>query len=163
MQLNFAPAQLSELSDIMAIEQAGFSPEEAATRSAMEERIKKIPDTFIVAHNEEGQVVGYIVGPASPKRYITDDLFASVSKNRKTDPYLTVLSLAVSPDYRGQGVGGDLLDLFGKVAQAQDRGAVTLTCLKKLVPFYESHGYRNEGVADSDHAGETWYNMVKML
>lgn len=163
MNLSFAPAKMDELDAIMKIEQAGFNQEEAATRQAMQERIQLISDTFIVAHDEAGKVLGYIVGPASPKRYISDDLFERVAPNRKTDPYLTVLSLAVDPNYRGQGIGGQLLDLFSMVAQQQNRGAVTLTCLKELVPFYESHGYINEGKADSQHAGETWYNLVKML
>lgn len=163
MNLSFAPAKMTELDAIMKIEQAGFNPEEAATREAMKERIEIISDTFIVAHDDSGKVVGYIVGPASPKRYISDDLFDRVAPNRSTDAYLTILSLAVSPDSQGQGIGGALLDLFGKVAQQQNRGAVTLTCLKKLVPFYEQHAYVNEGVANSKHAGETWYNMVKMV
>lgn len=163
MKLNFAPARLTELGDIMAIERAGFSAAEAASREAMAERIKLIPDTFIVAHDEFGHVVGYIVGPASDQRYIRDDLFDRVVPNQQASPYLTVLSLAVSPKYQGQGVGGHLLHAFDKAARQQRRAAISLTCLAKLVPFYESHGYVNEGVAASKHAGETWYNMVRTL
>lgn len=163
MNLSFAPAEMSELSAIMAIEQAGFTPAEAASKSAMAERIKLISDTFIVAHDGAGQVVGYVVGPAIAKRYLTDSLFEKIHINRPDDPYIAILSLAVDSHYRRQGIGGQLLTQLDQVARQQHRSGITLTCLPRLVPFYQSHGYVNEGIADSQHAGEQWYNMVKDL
>lgn len=46
MQINFRQAALNDLDRIMVIEESGFTPEEAATREAMAERIAVIPDTF---------------------------------------------------------------------------------------------------------------------
>ena len=149
-------------SAIMTIEQAGFTPDEAASEAAMAQRIAVIPDTFLVAH-DHGQVAGYIVGPAMTKRYISDDLFTALTTNSADAPYLAVFSLAVAPAQQGRGVGGALLDAFAKRARTQGRQAITLTCLERLVPFYEAHGYINEGMADSDHAGEVWLNMVREL
>ena len=157
------PAKPAELAAIMKIENAGFTPDEAASKKAMGERIKKIPDTFIVAHTERGEVAGYVVGPSSPHRYINDELFDEVAPNNPADPYQTILSLAVAPEFRGQGIGSQLLKLFSLVAESQHRGAITLTCLKRLVPFYEGQGYVSEGTAQSTHAGESWYNMIKQL
>lgn len=162
MHLKFEEAQAQDLDEIMAIENAGFSPQEVATRKAMKDRIQDYPDTFIVA--KDGQkVVGYIVGPAYDKRYLDDSLYESSHPNRKDDPYQTVLSLAVSPDYRGQGIGSQLLKQLAIVAKKEGRKLISLTCLQKLIPFYEQNGYVNEGVADSSHAGEVWYNMVLVL
>jgi hypothetical protein len=31
------------------------------------------------------------------------------------------------------------------------------------VPFYEKNGYVNHGQAESEHAGEIWYNMIKEI
>lgn len=163
MSYNFAPATADELTQIMAIEHSGFSDAEAASTDSMAQRIAVISDTFIVAHTATGAVAGYIVGPASKERYITDDLFETTTPNQPNAPYQTVLSLAVAPNHQGQGIAGALLTELAKVAKAQNRQAITLTCLKKLVPFYEAHGYQNEGVAASDHAGETWYNLVLAL
>lgn len=158
----FRPAQASDLAAIMAIETAGFSPAEAATKSSMQARIAAYPETFIVAVVAD-QVLGYIVGPAIDQRYLTDELFASATANAAVAPYQAVLSLAVAPNRRGQGLGGQLLAQLAQVAAAQHRRAVTLTCLKRLVPFYAAHGFRNEGQSASSHAGEVWYNMVKPL
>ncbi|WP_343031901.1 GNAT family N-acetyltransferase [Secundilactobacillus folii] len=155
-------AQTAELDQIMAIENQGFTPEEAATRPSMAERIEKISDTFIVA-SEGHRVLGYVVGPASNDRYIADDLFTHLDANRSTDRYQTVLSLVVEKAAQGRGIASRLLSELAKVAKQQHREAITLTCLKALVPFYEKNGYANEGVSASSHAGETWYNMVLEL
>lgn len=157
--ISYQPAKLSQLQEIMAIEMNGFSPAEAATKIAMADRIKLYPDTFIAA-NIDDKVAGYVVGPATDQRYLTDNLFDQSHPNRPNDPYLAILSLVVHPDYRGQGIAGQLLSHLATVGKAQHRSAITLTCLKKLIPFYEQHGYINEGVSTSQHANEIWYNMI---
>ncbi len=160
MKLVINHPKLADLATIMTIERAGFSAEEAATENAMAERITLINDTFVVARNEKAEVIGYIVGPAFDQRYLTDDLYDELTPNDPKAPYQTVLSLAVAPDYHGQGLGSLLLSHLAEIAKAQHRQAITLTCLAELVPFYEKNGYQNEGISDSAHAGEIWYNMV---
>ncbi len=162
MSLTINPAQAADLDQIMTIEHAGFSPAEAATSASMAERIALIPDTFLVA-KQGATVVGYVVGPAFDQRYLTDALFEKSTPNAAGDAYQTVLSLAVSPDHRGAGIASHLLTALATVARRQHRQAITLTCLKRLVPFYEANGYVNEGVSTSTHAGETWYNLVLPL
>lgn len=158
--LTFQLARPAQLNAIMAIENQGFTLDEAATKTSMAERIERISDTFIVATQNQ-RVLGYIVGPTADTRYLSDELYDHLEANNPTDRYQTVLSLAVTTGARGQGVGGKLLTELAKVAKKQHREAITLTCLKKLVPFYEHNGYVNEGVSASTHAGETWYNMVR--
>ena len=74
-----------------------------------------------------------------------------------------VLTIAVHPDYRGQGIGSQLLDRFAETAKEMKRGRIALTCLEDRVPFYEKNGYVNHGQAESEHAGEIWNNMIKMI
>ncbi len=62
MDLHYEPARPDELLDIMKIENAGFSPAEAATTDAMQERISAYPDTFIVAKNDAGKFWVTFVG-----------------------------------------------------------------------------------------------------
>lgn len=146
----------------MTIEQAGFTPDEAATQAAMQARIQAYPDTFIVAV-VESHLAGYVVGPAIKARYLADDLFEQAVANPLDAPYQAVLSLAVAMNMRNHGVGAALLQQLATVATAQKRQAITLTCLARLVPFYEANGYVNEGESESTHAGEVWYNLVKPL
>lgn len=161
--IHYVPAEPTDLTEIMTIENQGFSDAEAATSASMAERIKEIADTFIVAKNDHDRILGYIVGPASDQRYITDDLFEHIHPNREHDKYQTVLSLAVDDDAQHQGIASQLLTELAKVSQTQKRQAITLTCLEHLVPFYERNGYKNEGISASAHAGETWYNLVREL
>ena len=162
MKLHFSKAQLNDLDTIMTIETAGFTPQEAATRTCMASRITNYPDTFIVAR-AGGTIVGYVVGPATDQPTITDDLFSTGQPNRPDDPYIAVLSLAVSPRHRHQNVGSQLLEQLTQIARTQNRQAITLTCLQRLIPFYEHQVFQNEGRAASTHAGEVWYNMVKKM
>lgn len=160
MTLEFRTAQKSDLAQIMAIERAGFSPAEAASEQAMAQRIKVISDTFIVATNELDRVLGYVVGPVIAKRYLTDDLFEQIGPNQKQGGYQSVLSLAVAPQHRKHQVAAHLLTELARRSQAKQRLGITLTCLAELVPFYEKNGYHNDGVSQSQHAGEIWYNLV---
>lgn len=163
MDYTFGPAKAAQIDAIMHIEQAGFTPEEAASRAAMTQRIAAYSDTFIVATTTAGTVAGYVVGPAFNQRYLIDELYGDSQPNRPADCYQTVLSLAVHPDFRDSGLGSALLEQLASVALQQGRRAITLTCLARLVPFYERNGFANEGIADSAHAGERWFNMVREL
>lgn len=163
MKITFDKAREQDLQQIMEIENSGFSKAEAATKESMLERIKIIPDTFIVAYDEERQPLGYIVGPASTERYISDDLFEKSTPNSPLAPYQTILSLAVAPAKQKMGLAGQLLEHLATVAKQQGRRLITLTCLETLVPFYEKHGYQVDGISDSKHAGEIWYNMTRLF
>jgi ribosomal protein S18 acetylase RimI-like enzyme len=162
MTIIYEHPRSSDLAELMKIEQAGFTPEEAATTAAMRDRIEYINDTFIVAR-KSGQVVGFIVGPAIEPRYLTDDLFTETKPNRKSDKYQSVLSLAVAPAYQNQGIASHLLDELKVVAKEQKRRAITLTCLSNLISFYTENGFITAGVSKSEHAGETWYDMLFAL
>lgn len=64
--------EMADLEQLIAIENDGFTPEEAASRQAFIERIAVITDSFIVAV-EDGVILGYVNGPVISQVYITDD------------------------------------------------------------------------------------------
>lgn len=76
------------------------------------------------------------------------------------------MSLATRKEYRKQGIASALIEELCKIAQDQDRGAVTLTCLPKLFHFYETRGFVNEGKTSDDIPDPedvSSYNMVREL
>lgn len=160
MEIYFDHPVLKDLSAIMQIENAGFSPEEAATERAMKERILMIPDSFILAKNAENEILGYVVRPIIKERLLYDDLFESISSNPKINGYQSILSLAISSQYQGMGIATKLLKELSLVCKEAQREGITLTCLEHLIPFYQKSGYHLEGRASSQHAGEVWYDMV---
>lgn len=156
----FRNVRSTDLEQLLVLENEGFSKEEAATKQALMDRIKGIPDTFIVAE-KEGQIVGYINGPIINQQYITDDLFETITKNPVTGGFQSILGVVVAKDARKQGVARTLMEKIAELAQANQRQGITLTCKQDLIPFYEKLGFANHGVSESQHGGVRWYNMVK--
>ena len=160
--LNIRNVKEQDLSDIVIIEQLCFPQEEAATKEAFEMRIKVIPDSFFVAE-ENGVIIGFVNGPVIKTPFITDDLFKELKENPETGGHQSILGIAVTPHFQTRGVAAALLAHIEKAAKEKKRETITLTCKEELIVFYLNHGYRNLGTSDSQHAGVTWYNMVKKL
>lgn len=150
---------ISDLEQLIIIENDGFSKEEAATKKAFEERINLIADTFIVAE-EAGKILGYINGPIIGQPYITDDLFKEIHENPKRGGYQSILGLAVSKQARGRGIAKILFEEIEKLSADNERDGITLTCKLELVSFYEKLGFVNHGLSESQHGGVRWYNLL---
>lgn len=156
------PVKIEDFYQIMEIEKLCFTKEEAATDVAFVNRIHMIPDSFLVAE-EDGEIRGYVNGPVMETTYITDDLFSETKENPKTGGVQSILGLAVHPTHQQKGIATVLLAYLENNARMKNRTAVTLTCLERLIIFYEKHGYENKGISQSKHGGEVWYNMTKVL
>lgn len=154
--------QSTDLEQLIIIESEGFSIEEAATVEAFAERIKLIPDTFMVAE-KNGEILGYINGPIINQPYITDDLFGKIKENPKRGGYQSILGIAVSKKARNQGIAKKLIGKIEELAEEKEREGITLTCKKDLISFYENFGFVNHGLSDSKHGGVSWYNLVKSI
>ena len=165
MTLNIRTVKIDDLNAIVELESSAFHMSEEITRKDMIGRIENYSDTFLVAE-VDGKVVGHVFGPVSKERYIRDELYFKNQPNNAQYPYQTILSLATNQDYRKQGIASALIEELCKIAQAQDRRAITLTCLPKLFHFYEKRGFINEGktsndIPDPDDVSS--YNMVRAL
>lgn len=156
---------MDDLGEVVNLESAAFKMTKEQTKNDMMGRIENYPDTFLVAQ-EDGKVIGHIFGPAFNKRYIEDELYFENHPNQKDDCYQMVLSLAVLPEYRKQGVATKLIEVMTQEARKQNRQAISLTCLPKLIKFYEKRGFHNEGKTSDDipdPAGVTSVNMIRAL
>lgn len=165
MTLKIRTVKMNDLDAIVELESSAFHMSEEMTRKDMIGRIENYPNTFLVAE-VDGKVVGHVFGPVSKERYIRDELYFKNQPNNAQYPYQTILSLATNQDYRKQGIASALIEELCKIAQAQDRRAITLTCLPKLFHFYEKRGFINEGktsddIPDPDDVSS--YNMVRAL
>lgn len=165
MTLKIRTVKMNDLDAIVELESSAFHMSEEMTRKDMIGRIENYPNTFLVAE-VDGKVVGHVFGPVSKERYIRDELYFKNQPNNTQYHYQTILSLATNQEYRKQGIASALIEELCKIAQAQDRRAITLTCLPKLFHFYEKRGFINEGktsddIPDPDDVSS--YNMVRAL
>jgi predicted GNAT family N-acyltransferase len=70
--------------------------------------------------------------------------------------------MAVMPDFRGQGIGTDILKCLIELAQQQKMGNLVLHSQITVIPFYEKLGFVAEGPI-YDEAGIAHRNMMLIL
>ena len=134
-------ATLSDLDEILAIEEANPSLEEALSRQSLEECIRKSAGTFLVA-GDENQLVGYVLGEAQ-------------SLHPK---WIEVKSLTIHPDHWGQGLGTLLLAALKQVTVELDYQGILLQSPDELLSYFEMNGFVEEEVTESHYgSGSEWY------
>ena len=138
-------ATLSDLDEMLAIEEANFSSEEAVSRQSLEKCIRKSAGTFLVAR-DENQLVGYVLG-------------AEVSETHTQALLnLEIKRLAIHPDHRGQGLGTLLLASLKQVAVEGGVKCLRLTCSDDFLSYFEMNGFVEEEVTGIQYdSGSEWY------
>ena len=134
-------ATLSDLEEVLAIEEATLSLEEALSRQSLEESIRKTADTFLVA-GDENQLVGYVLG-----------------EDQSIHPkWIEIKSLTIHPDYWGQGLGTLLLAALKQVTVELDYQGILLQSPDELLSYFEMNGFVEEEVTGSHYgSGSEWY------
>ena len=160
--LTIRPAEASDLDRCAAVEAACFPREQAASQETIRARIAAYPDHFLVGE-KDGVIVGYAMGPVINAPTIADEMFADTSCHAPGNPYQSVFSLAVHPDFQRRGYARVLLNALIDQARREGRRAVTLTCRNAKAAYYESFGFENHGVSGSVHGGVVWYDMILPL
>ena len=70
-----------------------------------------------------------------------------------------IFGVITLPEFRKQGLAGQLLRRAIADAKAQGRRGLVLTCKDRLVHYYAGFGFVSEGVSGSTHGGVVWYQM----
>ena len=151
-------AKPEEAERLAQIEAICFPPAEAASREDVLKRMETFPENFVVAV-KDGMIVGFINGGTTDKPVLPDEFYHDITLHKKDGDIQTVFGLNVIPEYRHQGIAGELVEHFKNLAKERGKKALILTCKERLIPFYESHGLKFLGVADSDHGGAVWHDM----
>ncbi|SMC35029.1 GNAT family N-acetyltransferase [Sporomusa malonica] len=151
-----------DLDRITEIESVCFPATEAAQRESFRERIAAFPEYFLVAE-ADGILIGFINGCVTNSAVIYDELFHSTSHHIPDGKNLTVFGLDVIPEYRNLGIAAQLMNHFIQLAKDTGRRSVILTCKERLVHYYESFGYVNNGISGSTHGGSQWFDMTLVL
>lgn len=159
-KIHIRQAELQDLDAIERIELENFSEEEAIAREILKDHIEKIQTTFLVAECQ-GQILGYLEGPVRPERYLIDSSFSEVEDLSQLEQgFISITSLSIAKEAQGLGVGTLLLEAMKENALKDNRQGINLTCHDYLIPYYEKQGFTNEGLSESQYAGEVWYNLV---
>ena len=140
-------AALSDLDEMLAIEEDNPSSEEAFSRQSLEESIRKTADTFLVAR-DENQIVGYVLGTLVSGSYT------------QTSLNLEIKRVAIHPDHRGQGLGTLLLATLKQVAVEEGVKCLRLTCPDDFLSYFEMNGFVEEEVPEALYASSSEWNLI---
>ena len=112
------------------------------------------PDDFYTAYILE--VVGDVTArPKGGKPTLDKQI-----KHNENGAWQMIFGVNTLPAYRQHGYAGELLRKAIADAKEQGRKGVVLTCKDRLVHYYASFGFADEGVTDkSTHGNVAWHQM----
>ena len=152
----------ADLDAVAAIEAACFPPAEAASRASLAGRLAAYPEHFWLLE-EDGQVVAFINGLCTDTPDLADEMYADPALHSEAGAWQMIFGLDTLPAYRRRGCAARLLRHLLAEAKRQGRKGAVLTCKARLVPYYASFGFVNEGLSPSTHGDAVWYQMRASL
>ena len=156
--MNIRHATLEDLDILDKVENECFPPNEAASRKALEGRLKVYPNHFWLLE-DDGKVVSFVNGMVTDLPDLCDEMFDDPQMHQKDGAWQMIFGVNTIPAYRKQGCAGQLLERAIAEAREQGRKGLVLTCKDKLVHYYAKFGFVSEGVSQSEHGGVIWYQM----
>lgn len=162
--LTFRDGKPEDGPEFADMEEICFPPGERISRQVIIERAVRFPDQFLVGFDpSEKKIAGVIAGVATEKDSFTDDLFTDPSLHDPSASTIMITGLEVRPEYRQMGLATELMRRFIDRERSKGRKRIVLTCLDRLVPFYERMGYGKIGLSKSTLGGQAWYEMDMTL
>ncbi|SFD74151.1 Predicted N-acetyltransferase YhbS [Sharpea azabuensis] len=151
-------AKAEDLKDIANIEAICFPQTEACGYEEFVKRYEVFRENFLVARKDD-QIVGFINGNETSQRYLPDCFYSDASLHDPKGIYMTVFGIDVLPTYQHQGIASMLMHAYIDLARKKGKEGIILTCKDRLLPFYESFGYKKLQDSLSSHGGAKWNDM----
>lgn len=151
-------ATLADLSAVAEVERRCFPPKEAATEEEFRERLEAYADCFWLLF-EDGRLASFIDGMATDEADLRDEMYADASLHRPDGRWQMIFGLNTLPEYRRRGYAAMLVRHLTEESRKRGKLGVVLTCKERLVSYYASLGFENEGLSSSTHGDVSWYQM----
>lgn len=163
-KFEFRDIKPEEAEQAVAIEQICFPPNEACSEQHMKERMRKAPDLFLAAVDKEtGRIAGFLNGIATNEDSFRDEFFTDADLHDPNGKNIMLVGLDVLPEYRGQGLGRELVFQYLRREREKGRNMLVLTCLQSKVEMYQKFGFTDNGIANSTWGGEEWHEMSRAI
>jgi len=151
----------SDLDDCYRVESACYTSD-GATRKKIQKRIKLFPEGFLVAESKS-EIIGLINSASTDKEDITDEELKDMVGHDKDGKNMVIFSLAVIPEFQGDGISKQLMLRFIEVSKDLKKEKILLLCKSELIPYYENYGFLYGGKSRSKHEGFEWHEMYLPL
>ena len=146
--------QPSDLESIWLIGESNSDSQDEISIEMIKERIRNHAGTFLLASLNE-KIIGYIIGDELTK-FTQSDFEEAIPD---TSDFITILDLAVHPDYQGQGFGTLLLGAMKEYAFQKNRPGLYLLSRDELLVYFEMNGFLDRGLADVPTSSKTYFHM----
>lgn len=169
------PADIDALD---AIERECFPPAEAATREALAARLQQYPDHFwllevpvdphhAASHHtapspttpHDMRIVSFVNGMTTDEPHLLDAMYDDATMHDPSGSWQMIFGVDTLPAFRRHGYAGTLLKRVIDDARKDGRSGVVLTCKDRLVHYYASFGFIDEGISESTHGDVIWHEM----
>lgn len=135
---------------------------DGATREKLLKRIMLFPEGFLIAEYE-GEIIGLINSTSTDKEDITDEELKDMVGHVKGGSNMVIFSLAVLPEFQGNGISKQLMVRFIEVSRDLEKERILLICKSDLIPYYQNYGFIYGGKSKSKHGGFEWHEMYLQL
>ena len=150
---------MEDLAAVTAVEAACFPAAEAATERDFAQRLAVYPNHFWLLEEDNGTLVSFINGMVTDEPILRDEMYENAALHREDGAWQMIFGVNTLPDYRRKGCAARVMERVISDARAQGRKGCVLTCKDKLIHYYETFGFRSEGVSASTHGGAVWFDM----
>ena len=151
-------AQQSDIDQICLIQESISNSLEILNREIIEERIRNHAGTFLLASLNE-EIIGYIIGDELTKFTQSDSRKQLEAAIPDTNDFITILDLAVHPDYQGQGFGTLLLGAMKEYTFQKNSQGLYLLSRDELLAYFEMNGFVDQGIVDGERSSEVAFLM----
>lgn len=129
-----------------------------ATKERIRNRILHYPSGFFVAI-KQGHLAGFINSGCIEGESIREEKLKDLSGHDPKGKNSVIFSLAVHPDYQGQGISRLLMEAFLSAARASGKRKILLICRRKLIPYYKKFGFVYRAPSIATWGGYRWHEM----
>ena len=152
-------ATMRDLAAIAALEAQCFPQAEAATQAQFAARLSHYANHFWLLF-DANRLISFVDGFVTNFPNLTDEMYENAAMHDENGAWQMVFGVNTHPAYRRRGCAGLLLRRMIAAAQAQSRKGLVLTCKNRLISYYASFGFVDEGVTEeSVHGGVVWNQM----
>ncbi|GBG28312.1 Phenazine biosynthesis-like domain-containing protein [Hondaea fermentalgiana] len=149
----------------VAMEQASYPADEAASPEGMKKRRDEASELFWVAlSTDDGAITGFVNGTCTNEDELTDE---SMSQHVRGGTTLCIHSVVTREDLRRQGLARATLRRYlDHIVASKETSHIRQALLiakEHLVPFYESCGFRSRGQSSVEHGKDTWFELALQL
>lgn len=158
MRYTIRKGTIDDAEALAAVEAECFPKAEAATAEQIRSRLSVYPNHFLLLY-ADGKIVGFIDGMTAGEKDLRDEMYEDAALHDEAGAWQMIFGLNTIPAYRRQGCAGRLIRAFQAQAKEEGKSGIVLTCKDRLVHYYASFGFENEGISSSTHGDVVWYQM----